>query len=75
MFNWSQCFPEILVSILSTFIIARTENQASVLGLGGACAFLGAVYIIVRRVGAAEFGLGNVKSPLDASLSTGAHHW
>lgn len=50
-----------MVSLLATVVLARTGKQASVLGLGGVTAFLGAVYILVRRVGAEEFGLGNAR--------------
>lgn len=71
MFNWSQCFPEILVSLLSSAVIARTETQASVLGLGGVAAFGGALYVVVRRVGSNDYGAGTATNVDDARPSVG----
>jgi hypothetical protein len=61
MFNWSQCFPEVAVSLVSTGVIAHTGRQASMLALGGVAAFGGSVYVLVRRVGAGEYGLGSAE--------------
>jgi hypothetical protein len=58
MFNWSQCFPDVAVALVSTGVVAHTGRQASMLGLGGVAAFGGAIFVLLRRVGAGEYGLG-----------------
>lgn len=52
LFNLSQCLPEVVVSVISTWVEARTKTQASVLALGGAVAYAGAAYVLARAVGA-----------------------
>lgn len=54
MFNWSQCFPDVAVSLLSAAVVARTGSQASMMGLGGTAALGGALFIFLWRVGAGE---------------------
>jgi solute carrier family 45, member 1/2/4 len=51
IFNLSQCFPEVLVSVVSTGIESRIGRQAAMLGLGGVFAFAGGAYVLALRVG------------------------
>lgn len=54
LFNLSQCFPEVFVSVVSPFIVRATQSQATVLGFGGLVALAGAIAIFVLRIGADE---------------------
>lgn len=51
MFNLSQCFPEIAVSLVAEEVIRATHKQSSVLALGGISVFIAAAIIIVLAVG------------------------
>lgn len=54
MFNLSQCFPEIAVSLLSEEVERITHRQAVVLGLGGVSVFIAALLIIALDIGQSE---------------------
>lgn len=54
IFNLSQCFPEVIVSLVSTAVIARTGKQAAMLALGGAAAFCGAAYVLGKKIGSSD---------------------
>lgn len=58
MFNLSQCFPEVLVSLVAERVIKVTGSQAAVLGLGGLAAFGAAASIV-------GLGVGNSNSSVD----------
>ena len=51
MFNLSQCFPEIAVSLVAEEVERVTGRQAAVLGLGGASVFVAALLTVGLRVG------------------------
>ena len=51
LFNLSQCLPEVVVSMVSPYILAVTNSQASVLGIGGLVVLLGAIGIVVSGIG------------------------
>lgn len=54
MFNLSQCFPEILLSLVAEEVERITGKQAAMMGLGGLAAFIAAGIIIFLRVGKSE---------------------
>lgn len=73
MFNWSQCFPDVAVSLVSTVVVAHSGRQASMLGLGGVAAFGGALFILLRHVGEGDAGLGRAKATAsNVSVASGA---
>lgn len=51
MFNLSQCFPEIVVSLVAEEVIRVTGSQAAVLGLGGMMVYIGGALIVLLRLG------------------------
>lgn len=51
MFNLSQCFPEVLLSLVAEEIEKLTETQSAVLGAGSLAAFAAALLIIIMRLG------------------------
>lgn len=54
MFNLSQCFPEITVSLVAEEVERITKKQSAVLVLGGITVFIAAILIVVMRVGKPE---------------------
>jgi solute carrier family 45, member 1/2/4 len=61
IFNLSQCFPEVAVSLLATRVESTIGRQAAMLGLGGAFAFGGCAYILAFRVGASDRAFERVR--------------
>lgn len=51
LFNLSQCFPEVVVSVVSPAILNFAHSQAAVLGAGGAVALLGGFGVLCLRIG------------------------
>lgn len=51
MFNLSQCFPEIVVSLIAEEVERVTQSQAAVLGLGGMVVYVGGALIVLMRLG------------------------
>lgn len=51
LFNLSQCFPEVLVSIVAEQVVGVTGKQAAVLILGAISTLIGAALIVVLQVG------------------------
>lgn len=51
MFNLSQCFPEIVVSLVAEEVLRLKGSQAAVLVLGGMMVYIGGVLIVLLRLG------------------------